>query len=322
MFDWLKKSAASPAIQIRLKSSLVCKSTSDTTARPYEKGDVIHVMHRTLSELDRSDFEIVNAPVVEVTDPTPERPSPEPMPAAWKNLPACFREWHELAEEFRIAREYRVLIRNERQRVTGIGGSVSGAEGKILSLGYVDAGPMSQDVIVRSNLIDLEDPRVKKLHRFFDTSIAAADDYYERLQATKSAELNRLRWECGLHRIEQAERLQVVIDELAAVGFELFATRVAALGLHPAKIRELFCGSADHARFSVAQSTSSIDVVSTGLCQEDGPIRVADESPVTSASHALNEAKRLAELTPLLKTARSELARAQKLTAQHLTLPS
>ena len=109
-----------PNVKVRFKTAMVYRAT-DGTSRTAEEGDEVELLYADYTNFEPGDLELLNAgdkknePVV--PDPTPERPATLPAPEAWKNLPPCFTEFHDLTEKCRVASEHIDLIHAKRLEV-------------------------------------------------------------------------------------------------------------------------------------------------------------------------------------------------------------
>lgn len=289
----------------------------DEGTRHVEAGEEITVSHATLTQLDPSDYTMLDSGIapVPVPDPSPPRQAANPLPDRWDELPSCFADYWTITEEFRTANEHVAAISQARAEVFGTNFTIGNQEGTALIGGVMSAnsrGPFSGGVFSSLKPIDMDDPKLRKLDRMLTAAHNSAVDYYNRLIDTKSIAQQRAFLACGGHRLAVADELRVVLDELATIGFEIFSCRTAALGLAEFQQRRLYHGGSDYQKYNTHGTAIIGSVSSAGLDTEKQPIIYSD-SPVSSqAGWALDMTARLAELRPLLKTAKAELARAQK----------
>jgi hypothetical protein len=300
-----------PPVTIRVLRNM--RLNIDGTSEHVPSGEMVTISHDEFSQLEAGDYTLIstNAVKLEVTDPTPARPEPEPSPTAWVALPPCFAEYHTTESEITAARQHIELIRGKRKEIFGTAEiNFDGATGAILA-GGISAQPLMNPVSTLRP-INLDDPTNQKLARFLRVAEDNARDFLARLIESRNFPQQRLFLECGNHRIDAAEDLQGVIQKLADTGYQIFALRLQALGLAEHQVRKLFIGSADFIRFS-SQQPAYVGGVCFGGYEDGGTVRRYSDLPVaSSAGHLLRDRERLAELTPLLKSARAELAKAEK----------
>jgi hypothetical protein len=100
------------------------------------------------------------------------------------------------------------------------------------------------------------------------------------------------------------------LAEIEATGFEIFRTRVAALGLSEFQNRRLFYQSSDYVKYASHGTAEVSGLCSAGYAEDGVTLRVfIDEPCETIASHLLRTNERLDDLRPLLAEARRELKR-------------
>ena len=276
-------------------------------------GSEVTIPYGDFIQLEEGDYQLIasNQQKLDVQDPTPARPDPAPAPEAWKSLPECFRQFHDTEAEIAAAREHIVLIRAKRKELFGTDAiDFEGGEGTILA-GEFSMRPRENGVSTLRP-INLDDPTIQKLARFLRVAEATAKDYLARLIETRSFPQQRIFLECGNHRIDAAEELQGVIQELAETGYQIFSLRLQALGLADHQVRKLFSGSADFIRFA-SHAPAYVGGICWGGYDDGGTVRRYSDIPVeSSAGHLLRDRERIAELKPLVKSARAELAKAEK----------
>lgn len=313
-FDKIFPRASKPAVTITTRRTM--QLTVDGKLQPIVAGETITISHEEFSQLERDDYSSATSTglKIQVADPTPQRSEPASAPAAWRSLPACFADFFNAEAQVAVAREHIGLIRSKRKDFFGTADiDFDGASGTILAGEFI-AEP-NQNPISTLRPINFDDPVNQKIARFLKNAEAAAEDYLARLIETTSLPQQRRFLECGKNRIDPAEELQRVIDELAAVGLALFTLRIEALGLADFQIRKLFHGSADYIRYGSHLPACVGDLCSAGY-DANGVIQTFVEAPVAStASYLLLERERIAELKPLLAQARKELAATRKAAA-------
>ena len=306
----------SPDIEVVSTRSMVVTVASGET-KTVSPGDRFFVSKAELARYERGDLLVQGKPAStsKLVDPTPPRPTPTPAPEAWRELPKCYTEWHQLNDRFRCLRQH---IRNINQtRVTLFGSAISFAalQGGASAIGmrFVEGRtPQENHQILTTNL-DFNCPKTVHNDRCLTAAHDAASDELVRLTQKSEVTLQKLFLECGNCRIRNSETLQSIIDELGEIGLNIFRSRVAPLGLSEHHLRGLFYGSADYALYVHPPAYSG------GMCVlrcVDGLTELyGDEAPPQQACHMLRETARLAELKPLLVDARKALARTLKLAA-------
>ena len=306
---------SSPDIEVISNRSMVVTLATGET-KSVAAGDRFFVSKSELAKYERDDLLVQSKPSTsKMTDPTPPRPSPTPPPDAWRDLPKCFTQWHELNDRFRCLRQHLRDIDATRVRLFGSAINFSALRGGATAIGmmFVEGRtPQENHQILTTNL-DFNNPKIIHNDRCLTAAHEAATDELERLTEKSEVSLQKLYLECGNHRIRNSEALQAVIDELGEIGLEIFRLRVSALGLSDRHINNLFTGSADHLAYVHPPAYSG------GLCVlrcVDGMTEVyGEEAPPQQAGHLIGEMGRLAELKRLLVDARKTLAKTLKLAA-------
>ena len=305
----------SPDIEVVSNRSMVVTLATGET-KSVAAGDRFFVSKAELARYERGDLLVQNRPApTKLIDPSPQRPSPTPPPDAWRELPKCYTEWHQLNDRFRCLRQHLRDIAATRVRLFGSAVNFSALHGSATAIGmqYVHGRTPQDNAQVIHHHIDFNDPKTIHNDRCLTAAHDAATDELERLTEKSEVTLQKLFLECGDHRIKNSEALQATIDALGEIGLNIFRSRIAPLGLSEHHLRSLFYGSADYALYVHPPAYSG------GMCilRCVGGVTefYADEAPSQQACHMLRETARLAELKPLLLEARKTLARTLKLAA-------
>ena len=288
----------------------------DGTQRSVTVGERLEVTKEELARYERGDLLVQGKPAsTKMTDPTPSRPPPTPAPDAFRELPKCFTQWHELSDRFRCLRQHLRDIDATRVRLFGSAISFSALHGSATAIGmqYVHGRTPQENAKVIHHTIDFNCPKTIFQDRCLTAAHEAATDELDRLKEKSEVTLQKLFLECGNHRIKNSEALQAVIDELGEIGLQIFRSRIAPLGLSEHHLRGLFYGSADFVAYCHPPAYSG------GMCLlrcVDGITEFyGEEQPPQQAGHLLGEMLRLAELKPLLAEARKVLTRTLKAAA-------
>jgi hypothetical protein len=318
-FTKLFPSAKSQPLKIRANRSLLI-TNSDGETKPLEAGSEAEITRAQFNTLDHGDVSILSSEkgkVKATTDPTPARPAIEPIPKPWEPLPQSFHDFWQIQEEFRVARLHVAQIAECRIQTFGTNASPFAGNPDVATVlvNRFEDSKVGENVVYHRREISLTDPATQQLERYLVRAEGAAADYLERLIQTKGLPMQRAFLDCGAFRITTSKDLQAIVNELADIGFSLFATRIAALGLHEQKIRTLYYGSADHSRYGSHNNATRMDECFGGIA-EDGSTRIYVDAPISStASHSLNQLARIAELQILLESGRKELAKTQRAAA-------
>ena len=307
---------SSPNVEVIAGRDMIV-TVPDGTQRSVTVGERLEVTKEELARYERGDLLVQGKPAStsKLVDPTPQRPSPTPPPDAFRELPKCFTQWHELSDRFRCLRQHLRDIDATRVRLFGSANSFSALHGSATAIGmqYVHGRTPQENAKVIHHTIDFNCPKTIFQDRCLTAAHEAATDELDRLKEKSEVTLQKLFLECGNHRIKNSEALQAVIDELGEIGLQIFRSRIAPLGLSEHHIRGLFYGSADFVAYCHPPAYSG------GMCLlrcVDGITEFyGEEQPPQQAGHLLGEMLRLAELKPLLAEARKVLTRTLKAAA-------
>lgn len=287
--------------------------------RHVSQNEEVTVSRETFEQLSQDDYRLISPakPSGEViSDPSPDRPEPRPLPARWESLPACFREFWECSESVRCAREHIGLIQEKRMAIFGVGTDFADARGTILVGGFHFADDRrNKNVVSTLRPVDFDNPENKRLDFYLTKAETAAEDYLARLLEKVALPQQRRYLECGNFYINSTSELQEILAELESIGFAIFSTRIQALGLADHQNRRLYHGSADFMKYGSHGSTDVQGLASAGY-DDAGNLRVyCDLEISTCAGHLLRVLDRTAELKPLLIEGRRELAKTRKAAA-------
>jgi|GEM_PF-5948078 len=123
-------------------------------------------------------------------------------------------------------------------------------------------------------------------------------------------EFNRARIKASTVALEVFNEANKAAVEVADLGFQIFCTRIAALGLHEDKARQLFRGSATAIKYG-------LPVMGAPICRQDVDDRGRMKPYIDGRSGSIACYLRMAEETlakakPLLAEGKAELAKVQK----------
>ena len=298
------------------RAMMITDSTG--SSRAVEAGETLTISRSEFSKFERDDFKPVPSKAwTKFADPTPERRQAAELPDKWQSLPACFSRHHNLQQKFKILRLHLADI--DQMRINLWGSAISFASmgdnaATALGMRWVEPANPQQNILIKNYKVDFNDPVTIYQDRCLTSAAEKTANELEKLTASSGIEIERLFLLCGNARIEKSAELQLVVDELADIGFALFSTRIKSLGLSPHHARSLYYQSADWVTHQHEGSYRG------GMCilrvNEEGITELyGDEAPAQQAGHLLGETARLAELKPLLAEARKVLARTQKLAA-------
>lgn len=300
---------AKPTVEIQVLED-VRLDLADGTNRHVAADEIVHVQWDTYQNLEPSQRRVITDPAA-LPPPwqCPARPEPLPAPERLRSLPPEFVVHWDIGEQIRVAREHVEIIQDERIRNFGTA-SILPSGGTVLA-GGANFSADRRDSNIYSTIApyNLEDPQVARLDRLLTSAENGAVDYLHRLWALHDIPQQRRHYDCGGLYIAQCAELNALLNELGAIGYQIFRLRVLALGLTEHKNRELFCGSLDAQRFNHGQCSPQ------GTCSagygDDGVIRVYSELGMeTLATLMITQAERIASMSQLLASAKIELQRA------------
>lgn len=303
-------SAAKSSVKVKLLRDMVLRI--DGQSNHYDAGEELELPDSIARQIDPADYQVQSSirPSAPVADPSPARAEPETAPESWKALPACFTDYFRMNAEITVARAHIRAIRETRRSIFGTDHDFSDIEGTFLA-GGITGGMDRMNPHTTVQPFNASDPTTRKLARYLATSLAGAEDYLARLLEKTSRPLQLAFYQAGLHHLSLAGQAQELVDEINQTGFEVFAHRVAALGLAEWHVRRLYHGSADFLKYT--QGNSYQGGTCFGGMDDDGLTRIySDQEVQTSAGYALRDAARIIELTALLKQAKAELAQTVK----------
>lgn len=303
-----------PSVRVRARREMMIKNFKGKMVA-VKPGDELDISASDVGRFDADDISILKtAKELAVQDPSPPRPEVQPAPEAWKALPVCFNEFHQLSEELRTAAEHVDLIISKREYIFGGRlGRLGSATGKVFMGRLIaNADDRNKDVTSVLTEVDMDDPEIRQIDRFLSQAEDAAADYLKRLRDTKSIVLQRLFLACGYARLEILEKLQGLMGDLADTGFYIFQARLSALGLHAEHERRLFLGSADYIKYGSHGIPASNDFRSAGLDENLQPMLYIDMPVIGTAEQMIIDMAELARFAPLLVEAKRELAQALK----------
>lgn len=307
-------------IKVKANRGLILKMADTGKSRHVSKGEIVTLSPDEMRSLEQGDvtrIEPKDPKAKPVIDPTPKRGEIAPLPNRWDELPACFKTWWEITEQFRVAVEHKAAIRECRMEVFGTYNSLfGGKDTKNVLVNRLDDWKDKENLTYHARTVDTEDPTNIRLEYFIRNAEDKAEDYLKQLRNDKGLDYQRAYYESGLEQVRVSQNVQVIVDKIASIGFEIFEARLAPLGLHSNKARLLYTGSADFNRYGQINQPYRGDTRSAGLDADTGEMIIYNEdSPKLSACHLLREIDRAEELAALLAEAEAELAKVHKLAA-------
>lgn len=238
---------------------------------------------------------------------------PQPLPESWKSFPASFHElWQlEQAAEALVARRgliwERLLVTMKQHPALGESLANFGASYKL-----ADSATRSK---LRDAVANVYVGRPSESHL---RAVKFLKDAYERAeQAVRDWNFsNGERWQvakyhASQHLLERHGATCKGIRELHALGREIFAERIKALGLSESKISELFRGSSDAVRFASIEPPT-LDDLRLAFADESGPSYYVEKSPANMVQLLQTWAATEAEVVRLTVEAKKELVRVRK----------
>jgi hypothetical protein len=115
-------------------------------------------------------------------------------------------------------------------------------------------------------------------------------------------DLDRAIWQCSQIAITAIDSVNALAKELADAAYTIFASRLAALELHPDHVRRLFYGSALYQRYVF------IPLNVNGARNDGNGGRYLEGNLYQIADHIFRARDLRAKITPLFETAKAELA--------------
>ena len=286
--------------------------------RTVEVGETITISRSEFAKFDKDDFKPVQSKSwTKFADPTPERREAAEMPDAWKSLPVFFSRYHNIQQKFRILRMHLADIDQTRINLWGSAISFSSMgdnAATALGMRWVEPANPQQNILIKNYRVDFNDPLTIHQDRCLSSAAEKTANELEKLTASSGIEIERLFLLCGNARIERGAELQLVVDELADIGFALFTTRIQSLGLSTHHARSLYYASADWVTHqhepSYRGGLAILRVNESGLTEF-----YTSDSVQESACHLSRETARLEALRPVLLAARKNLVKTQRLAA-------
>jgi hypothetical protein len=318
-FSQIFPSTKKPNRRVRAKRSMIMKLASGETTT-VAAGDEFEITHDEASKLDSGDvvfLDPINKPEPPKIEPAPERPEPRPAPEAWAKLPACFTEWHNLNERFRVALEHGRLIVEKRVEIFGTTTSIGDPEGSAATLLVLRMKPFERGGgTVFTNKIRLDDEQVRLQDAALNSAAKKAADHLEELRRDYTLKLQKLHLQCGWERLSTADQATKLARQVRQIGIDLFSMRVAALELHPGQVARLYNGSALFQKYGMVQDAPVRNVCFAGHDESAGTMRTYIDDAVSSiASFMLSDLRQLDALEPLFAEGHRELTKAKKAAA-------
>jgi hypothetical protein len=227
------------------------------------------------------------AKAIQLENSLPAPIQQQALPESWETLPPCFASWWKLDQ----ARNALVARRDAIQAklVQRLAGNV---------------------------MLGETPPETLREIRFLEDALARAGQTVEAWLEDNRDEYVRAKIECGDNVQQECELVGRAVVKLHDLGFEIFSTRIAALGLADSHNRRLFGGSSDAVKYSQIQPPA-LDELVLGWSDPGCDPRLILEKPVPIMAHLLAAYATLAaEVEALTAQAEKELAAARKVTAK------
>jgi hypothetical protein len=287
----------------------------------YNTGDVAVVSERQAAELigsnaasRKAEDGLAAKKLADLAAMLPPPGEPRPVPDGWESLPQCFSGWWTLNERglLLIHRHDQIteLLVNEARKYCKTGSMDS------IHLGIpnrLDRDRVIQAVGLALHVGSVPQDHVDKL-RYFRDAEQRAEQAVDDWRSANVRELTRLRIECSDFTQERHGELCRNIRDLHKMAFDLFNTRIAALGLGETKAKELFRGSADAIRYTTILRPDLQDLRLAWANEGESPKYYIDRLPPVMASLITGWAATGEEVTKLTRQCKSELAKASKVT--------
>jgi hypothetical protein len=236
------------------------------------------------------------------------------LPESWDTLPPCFETWWKLdqARNALVARRAAIQAKLVKVRSPWV------LDADFSSL--KTSAPHHERTMVQrlagNVMIGETPPDTLREIRFLEDALARAGQAVEAWLEDNRDEYIRAKIECGDNVQQECELVGRAVVKLHELGFEIFSTRISALGLAETHNRRLFGGSSDAVKYSQLQPPA-LDELVLGWQEEGQDPRLILEKPVPVMAHLLaSYANLAAEVDILTAQAEKELAAARKVTAK------
>lgn len=236
------------------------------------------------------------------------------MPESWQSLPESFAAWWELNESRRALTERRDFIESSllKKSMRYV------ADPNLRALENAITDPIQRQQALAAVGVAMHVGEIPQQHiadcRFLRDALERATRACDDWNTEHGEQITVAAFKCS--EFAQAEHGTLCRDirELHAIGREIFASRISALGLSGAKVAELFNGSADAVRFAAIQEPSLQDL-KLAFYDDSGPTYYIARGVDVMASLTFAWRETAAEVTRLTKLAKGELKKAAAVAA-------
>lgn len=227
MFDFLFKDTRRPSrvVRVKITSGASVRPWDEKDSRSFGVGETVDVDPATAADLvgsnraERLGLVGPDGNLLPPESPAPRKAlapyEPQPYPEQWADLPAPFQAAWKLDEELAKRRD---------------------------ALGRAQKENTSAGMIVGVSAVALESERSERIIE----KIMRAEDA---VRSFDRSAISRAYLACSEAALNEIRGANASRDAAEKLGLEIFAQRVAALELHPDKIRNLFYGSALHVKY-------------------------------------------------------------------------
>jgi hypothetical protein len=254
------------------------------------------------------------AKAIQLENSLPAPIQQQALPESWETLPPCFASWWKLdqARNALVARRDAIQAKLVKVRSPWI------LDADFSSL--KTSAPQHERTMVQrlagNVMLGETPPETLREIRFLEDALARAGQTVEAWLEDNRDEYVRAKIECGDNVQQECELVGRAVVKLHDLGFEIFSTRIAALGLADSHNRRLFGGSSDAVKYSQIQPPA-LDELVLGWSDPGCDPRLILEKPVPIMAHLLAAYATLAaEVEALTAQAEKELAAARKVTAK------
>lgn len=304
---------------VRLEILHTCFVTEGGKSMQVTEGDTVEVSPKVAAQLV-SNGQARNPEAIALATATaehnsrllPPAPTPEPLPESWEKLPKCFSDWHALDQQGAMLIRRRNAI--EKALIDII--TPHSLWPDIHTSGINQLRPDQKAELLKAPLSQGISEQDLKNQRFLRDRLQAARELASEWHASNDERLFKLRIDCSDATMEAHSKLSRTARDIASIGFELFALRVAPLGLATYKVNNLYNGSADFVKYEHAAQPGTLQDVRQ-LWHLDGgkdQRHFIDHQPPTLASMLERFTAQQVTFDKLHKEAAAELTRAKKAT--------
>lgn len=287
---------------------------------PRFAGDVLELSARTAEKvvgsggaIDQAGRDEAIEKQAKLDEMLPPPQIPEDMPLNWKSLPPSFEKWHSLNQAGTVLLRRANLIEEKLMELAGRYTIKSDLSSVSRMPNSAQKSKLIAGIVSALHIGELPKEHIESLRHLTD-SFQRATTAFSEWQQAYGEKLLVHKIECSDHVFTIHGELSRTCRSLSECGFEIFKTRIAALGLSEHKAKELYSGSADSMKYSAPAVAPDLQDIRLLWHLDSGKDqKFILEKPVTSLARMLEDFSiRNGELLALLKMAKQELAKAQK----------